>query len=304
MAEIRILLIFLFLNGALAADPLKCIGKYYFPEDETTFNILKRNISDIQYVNRAERPTESRIINTGRTIFMDFSYSSDNAPILTNGPFGEEKYQFKFIYFHWLPADISRMTNIFMEMHMIFINTRYSNYDEASKKHLGVVMIAVRHVNRGIMHSNGYYEYLKNFQKANEDLRLNATDTPTIFELAFSTKLYNLYVGKSTFPYDEVCSADVIWMEHSYVSNISPKEMQYFRDLKANDGKPLMSKTVVRSSPNSAIYKAVNVFVYEQKGFSVESFKGFDRSSVGTRCLKTFNIIIVLISLVFGINMI
>lgn len=96
------------------------------------------------------RPTGGRLTNTGETIYMDFYFRPEDVPILSEGPLGEESYKFSNMYFHWLEAEQTAKTGIFMELHIVFINTRYDHYYEASQKNGGLVVMSFRHVVRDL----------------------------------------------------------------------------------------------------------------------------------------------------------
>uniref|UniRef100_A0A1I8NJK1 Alpha-carbonic anhydrase domain-containing protein n=1 Tax=Musca domestica TaxID=7370 RepID=A0A1I8NJK1_MUSDO len=245
------------------------------------------------------RPLGGRLTNNGATIFMEFYFRSSDVPILSEGPFGGESYKFAFMYFHWLAEEDTAKTNIFMELHMVFTNTRYANYEEASGKILGLVIIAFRHVNNGEKYSNDYYEYLKEVKNPKDVLELDAADTPAIFEVALLVDSYNFYIGKSTYPNARTqCSGDIIWIECDYIFSIMSEEMEIFHSLMSVDGIPLMNRTIATTPPKSAIYKAVDLFTYEQKGVYVAPFEGLG-IDVTSSAVGSFNENVASISILF-----
>ncbi|XP_073841203.1 carbonic anhydrase 2-like [Musca autumnalis] len=272
MLTLTVVLIFSTLSCVFATNSV-CTGKYYIPLDEKNFTILKRDVSNLEYENLPVRPIGGRLKNTGQTIVMEFFYRPHQVPVIWSGPFGDEKYKFSFMYFHWIgDASVVERTNLILELHMVFTNVRYVNYEVGSKHNLGILIIAYRHVPGETTFTDEFYEYVVEVQNPNQVFDLNGLETPPIFEVAFYTDSYNFYVGKSTFPHAGTCSGDVIWLEFNYVISITPEEMEYFRNLKSNDDIPLMNRTKPFKNPNSPIYKAV---AFDSDEGNFEPFEGF-----------------------------
>ncbi|XP_073841204.1 uncharacterized protein [Musca autumnalis] len=222
-----------------------CIGKYYFtPKDNLT--ILNRNISSIEYNYFTRHVTGGKLHNTGETILMTFTFKPNMIPYIEGGPLGDEKYQFDFMYFHWIDKAIAAKNTA----------TKYSSM---------------------------YYDNLIEVPNPNDIYELDGEDHLGL-SIAMSVRGdYSVYIGKSTNPNRGTCNIDVIWIEYDKINDLMPKQVQYFENFKASDGSPLMSRTITTVTPKSKIYHPVYLLEYEVNNWTIEAFEGlgisFDSSA-------------------------
>lgn len=102
----------------------------------------------MHFLNFGTLPTKAFLVNTGQTVAINFIYRRDFAerPTITKGPLGAEIYRVEFIYFHWLEEElVDNLDSVLpMEMHMVFINVKYNDYDRASAADLGIVVLSYK----------------------------------------------------------------------------------------------------------------------------------------------------------------
>ncbi|XP_073836331.1 uncharacterized protein isoform X2 [Musca autumnalis] len=275
-----------------------CLGKYYISPKEN-LNILKRNISSIGYNYFTRHVTGGKLDNTGETILMTFMFKPNMIPYIEGGPLGDEKYQFAFAYFHWMDKSVAAKAKILpFELHVVFTNTQYANYVEASKKNFGIVIMTTKHNNTETKYPNMYYEYLLEVRNPNDIYELDGEEYLGLSDAINVGGEYSVYVGKSTNLNGGSCNVDVIWIEYDEIHKIMPKEAQYFENLKTSDGSPLISRSTKTVTPKSKIYHSVYLLDYEKNNWPIEPFEGlgisFD-SSVGLENMLWQNVLILLL---------
>ncbi|XP_019893618.1 uncharacterized protein LOC109613357 [Musca domestica] len=254
----KIMVILTILNY-VSASKSKCIGKKYnIRPKEDNLKIMKRNISNLDYINFARQPTGGLLENTGETIRITSTYKSKYRPYIQKGPLGDEKYKFEFCYFHWLDKEWAKEAGLLpFELHTVFSNTRFGNYEEAARRNFGIVILVMKHAPTEPKYSNGYYEHLMDVQNPNDAYELEEEEAFALFTILELGNVFSVYIGKSTVPNTVSCNADVIWIDYDMVVLIMSHEVKYFKDLMAVGDRPMMNITIPTTAPTSPIYHSV-----------------------------------------------
>ncbi|XP_073836379.1 carbonic anhydrase-like isoform X2 [Musca autumnalis] len=257
-----------------------CRGKYNIPLNSSKLlAVEKRNMRDLEYKGVTQDPLRAKIKNTGETLVITLIYEPNKIPTISKGPLENEVYRFEFMYFHWLNGttmgeEMHGPQMLPAELHMVFVNSRYANYDEASLRNFGVVITAYKHEVTLLNLPGIIYEIFTDIPKPNDEFKSNNYGVLPLYWFAQRPPTYKLYLGHSVYPHSKSCSHTVIWIEYDYRIPIDPSDLKYFPILKSTNGVPLMNKIVRYIPPNTTIYEAIDRDEYKENGWIAEQFEG------------------------------
>ncbi|KAG8236514.1 hypothetical protein J437_LFUL012800, partial [Ladona fulva] len=199
------------------------------------YNLIMRNYDEL--------PNSMTLRNSGKTVVIEAQWSSGKRPIIKGGILKGE-YLFKEIHFHWgatiyEPSDhLINGYSFALEMHLVHYKKKYGSFENAKDHDDGLAII-------------GYV-----FESGNEDNSfiqdiidelpniLNPSDTPvnlTPFKINKLAPRFNkdfaTYKGSRTKP---PCSEIVTWIVYLKPLTLSCSQVDGFRQIKDNDGNPLI----------------------------------------------------------------
>lgn len=109
------------------------------------FNILIRNITNIDCHGIGIMPREITFENNGQTIIMKYIFENSKPFVISEGPYGRDSYQLDFMYFNWLNHSMTGENILPLELHVVFFNTKYRTFDEAKRKNFGITIWSFRY---------------------------------------------------------------------------------------------------------------------------------------------------------------
>lgn len=141
----------------------ECDEEFQTPLEEAKTNAINTNISPLKYKYFERMPTLLYLKNNGAHIVVWYEYGLKK-PTISEGPFGDGKYRFDFMYFHWLQPfvdietessvqphddvdmdysdshDVDDIMEFPVQLHIVFINNKYGFYDKAIAHPDGLVI--------------------------------------------------------------------------------------------------------------------------------------------------------------------
>ncbi|XP_073838691.1 carbonic anhydrase 2-like [Musca autumnalis] len=309
VGKIFTFLLFSFVDFASLSNSF-CRGKYNIPLNSTELlTVEKRNISDLEYEHVTRYPLRAKIKNTGETLVITLIYERNKVPTMSKGPLENEVYRFEFMYFHWLNGttmgeEMHGPRMLPAELHMVFVNSRYANYDEASLRNFGVVIAAYKYEVAQLDYPHIIFDLFSDVRKPNDEIKFSDYGVLPLAAFGKRTSTYKLYLGHSVYPHSKSCSHTVIWIEYDYRITINPSELQCFQNLNSSNGVPLTSKIVRNIPPNTTIYEAIDRYEYKENGWIAEQFEGLGIliDTSGRLECDAFSWLVLIIWLIFSVE--
>uniref|UniRef100_A0A1I8PHE6 carbonic anhydrase n=1 Tax=Stomoxys calcitrans TaxID=35570 RepID=A0A1I8PHE6_STOCA len=238
----------------------QCAGKHQSPIAINDLDVIDRFYLDIIYEHFDKKPINATITNNGHTVQVNLEYE-DHAPYISQGPLeGKGKYEFQQLHFHWgednSVGSEDRINNVTfpMELHIVFRNTKYNDFAEASLRDDGVAVMAFFYeISEDI--DRDYDTFTSHLSNIIEPKSKTRVEPITLFGLMpEDIRKYYTYIGSLTTP---PCSEDVIWMDFSNPISVSSSLLDRFRALKTFDGSPLSHNfRPVQPLNNRKVYRA------------------------------------------------
>lgn len=126
----------------------QCSGKHQSPININDVDVVNRTFSKMLFNEFNKLPTNVTIFNNGHTVLVKMSYDG-HIPSITGGPLeGKGTYIFQQLHFHWgednSVGSEDRINDVAypMELHVVFLNSKYDSFEEAARKNDGVLVLA------------------------------------------------------------------------------------------------------------------------------------------------------------------
>ncbi|XP_075162096.1 carbonic anhydrase 2 [Haematobia irritans] len=240
----------------------QCAGKHQSPIDINDLDVIDKSYFQIVYEDFDKKPINATMTNNGHTVLVSLQYAS-RAPYISSGPLeGKGKYEFQQLHFHWgednSVGSEDRINNVSfpMELHIVFRNTKYVDFNEASVRDDGVAVMAFFYEINETMDRDydTFTSYLVNIHKPHSTIDVEPISLFDLMPDDFSN--YYTYIGSLTTP---PCSEDVIWMDFINPISISSSMLDRFRALKTFDGSPLSHNfRPVQPLNNRKVYRSLS----------------------------------------------
>ncbi|XP_055841897.1 carbonic anhydrase 2 isoform X2 [Episyrphus balteatus] len=215
-----------------------CSGKYQSPINIDLLNVEQISFNDLQLKRFDEKPLSGDLLNNGHTVIVHLDYE-DEEPTISGGPLNGT-FRFAQLHFHWGDNDTygseDRINNQSFpaELHMVFYNTKYGDFDSAVGHSEGVAVLAFFYYL--MEEDNPFYAdlafLLTSLQEP--DRHVPFIGAPSLHNLGSTEyEKYFTYVGSLTTP---PCSEEVIWIDFEEPVMISRSQLDSFRQLYTHDG--------------------------------------------------------------------
>lgn len=218
-----------------------CSGKYQSPINIDIVNVQTQTFDDLIHQGFYDTPQTGDIVNNGHTVVIHLDYN-DEEPSITGGPLNGT-FQFAQLHFHWGDNDTfgseDMINNISYaaELHMVFYNQIYGNFDAALGHNQGVAVLAFFYTIQ--IDDNPFYVDLAMLLNSVQrpDHHVPFLRAPSLMNLATTDySKYFTYTGSLTTP---PCSEEVIWIDFEQPLLISKDQIEQFRHIYNHAGEPL-----------------------------------------------------------------
>ncbi|XP_018804166.1 PREDICTED: carbonic anhydrase-like [Bactrocera latifrons] len=233
-------------NGAMGPDHWgeqfsTCSGKHQSPINIDSVNVIRRTYPPLIPDNFGSQTIGAEILNNGHTVVVRLEYAGER-PTVSGGPL-VGKFVFEQLHFHWGDNDTfgseDRINNVSFpaELHMVFRNTKYPNFEEAAAKSNGVAVLAYFYkiTRKNNFQYDEFTELLEHVVKPGTVAKFS--NPPLLWHFShIGIDDYYTYIGSLTTP---PCSEDVSWIDFKEPIHISANQIERFRHLHTNDNSPM-----------------------------------------------------------------
>ncbi|XP_059479271.1 carbonic anhydrase 2-like [Neocloeon triangulifer] len=214
-----------------------CAGKYQSPIDIEEHKVTKVSMKPMRYHGFADKPLSSTVSNNGHTVMLQLKTEE---PLAVSGGPLHGHYLFQQLHFHWGHNDSVGSEDTInnhsfpMELHMVFYNEKYGDFNNALNHKDGLTVLAFFY--EVSSDDNFAYaemvEHLPTVVLPHSEARL-ARQLPLELLLPRDKSQYYTYNGSLTTP---PCSEVVTWIDYKESIPLSHEQVEEFRSLKNTDG--------------------------------------------------------------------
>uniref|UniRef100_A0A1Y1LAK8 Carbonic anhydrase n=1 Tax=Photinus pyralis TaxID=7054 RepID=A0A1Y1LAK8_PHOPY len=180
--------------------------------------------------------------NFSNFILVVVSFLTQQPPTISGGPLIGD-YEFAQIHFHWGANNAEGSENTInnnsypLEAHAVFFQQAYGSFQEAIEHPDGLTVLAFLFQVSDIDNEN-YGSITEVLPQLKEPFANTAIDDfPPLEKLiAQETSVYYFYGGSLTTP---PCNEAVTWIEFTNTVPLGQKQIEIFRQLKGEHGKPI-----------------------------------------------------------------
>uniref|UniRef100_A0A1Y1L2Z9 Carbonic anhydrase n=1 Tax=Photinus pyralis TaxID=7054 RepID=A0A1Y1L2Z9_PHOPY len=182
------------------------------------------------------------LYNHGYILIVVVSFLTQQPPTISGGPLIGD-YEFAQIHFHWGANNAEGSENTInnnsypLEAHAVFFQQAYGSFQEAIEHPDGLTVLAFLFQVSDIDNEN-YGSITEVLPQLKEPFANTAIDDfPPLEKLiAQETSVYYFYGGSLTTP---PCNEAVTWIEFTNTVPLGQKQIEIFRQLKGEHGKPI-----------------------------------------------------------------
>ncbi|CAD7006653.1 unnamed protein product [Ceratitis capitata] len=255
-----------------------CSGKHPSPINNETVNVVNQEYRILAFKSFHERPRNVELFNDGQTLVVRFEYDETLHPTVSGGPLNGD-FELEKIQFYWGhynkntigTEDPIRNVSFPTELHVIFRNMKYQDFDQAANKRDGIAVLAFffEIFERDNEDYAALTKTVKQVAKPNAVAKLKKPKALWSF-ISFNIFDYYTYTGSLTTP---PCSEDVLWIDFQRPIQMSSKQIESFRHLYTDDNTRMIytQRPVLKPLRNRTIFDAVLVIDPEDEATDLHS---------------------------------
>lgn len=242
----------------------ECAGKHQSPININTDKVKKAKLAKIKFRNYDVLPTLQTITNDGHSLKVELTEVAKTPSITGAGENSEDKFNFAQYHFHFgsISSQGSEHTintvRYPMEMHMVHVNSKYSDVSEAITQPdglvvLGFLFVVSKNDNPALAPLVDAISEVRDYNS--EAYYVQKTNLYALSSLLpKNTKRFYRYMGSLTTP---TCNEVVSWTVFQKTLRVSEKQLEVFRTIMNKHGgktadnfrptKPLNKRKVYKS---------------------------------------------------------